>query len=1620
MNTLNSLLKGINNYIPLREFLNYIFKTVLSDFLIVNNLNIENIENDISSNSFLNLTNLELNTSNINANFLTNSPIKLIFGKIGKLTISILENNKVLISIEKLIIRLMPLFNNRYYSNLSNIKNTKANLPKDAKNNEKKNEEKEKKGNMINNIINGLLNNIEINITNICCHIMSYETISNDINLDNPVFSFYILNFKCCNNKNVKNNFFLNGMNCSINYICMKVDKNLNSTDEKNFMKLNPNKIDDNFYEEIYNFFLNENTIFGINYKINPSILMTFTKKENDDDLKIIINIERLEFILTPIQLFYIRIFSQIIGSIFRAKKNKNKVMKEEEKKEEESPIKILDEEIKNFIIGLNTEKINFILFENINLKRSKLFSFYHKHYGIENLQNFNEFQNHFCYYEDNFIFLHIKKINYSSNLKLKINDIYLKYINYKGKNVQTNKNNGNIGNSSIYQSVSNEFDNSSSIFMSVHENNTDHFLEEYKDFINKKGQFDLIIYDIIFINKVEINVITNEINIFDFKIEFHFIILFILIKLSFQNDKFPQNYNNVEMDSSSVFINNLSKKKSSQEIKNNEGKDEKTISKININNFTMKIYNFTEDKKREDLNEYYYIYHLKNIIPFYSEGFKKNFPELIDLNKIISKDYMTIQLNGINIEMSSPEFEVNMKYKEFKIFYCSYQLLSYIVESNEQNLISYSVNDADNQISIMFPDKAFIHIEYNIIFTLLEFSKSFMFSFSMIQIVNNYINDIYVNKLLNLFYMYGINFYSNKGIEENPKSMNLIVKGNINNLIILLNKKNTFNENEGNILKIDFFNIDLLFAMKTNDPNNQVIIKIDDINIYIKQNNPKNKYYLLLGKLPVTNLLKIPFINIEILFQMNEKETKINSIEEEEEDELKNKINDPYKLYQNFLLSHQVPMKDIFLNISFNISNTFLYSIYNDFKNINMTLKDLFSDLYENDNNIEEQILLIPINEDRKIDLEIKFSFTKLYHDIFYEDEEVTNDKWMRMVIVIDSISGNTKEIENSIEMNNFFIYFLKDFNYKEQNNYNITQNIQYIQYENSYLKRIGLTEFLFTDNISINKIKDKYIFNIKNTQIYMCKDTFDYIQEFFNEINEKYFNHLKNIFPNEPLLNKEEIKKIEENNEEEIIKENDEKKENLGDDNFGFQIIESYLSESVSAKDNNEIKQKQKNIIKETSKNALFTIQEEYCEKLEDDEDYEFIGREQSIYRIRKMSKKNEENINKMKITFNMESLRIYLYKGKDFLFESEEKTISSLNEKILNERIEIEQDYLINNEDLKYDYKILPKRKRKKCRKYDSYLEINFQDFNLLIEPTKINFSLMNFEIKDHIENSKYSKLFSKYEFKNTSDNIFTINININEKILQNKAQKIYDIILKISPINILIDQLSLLFILKFFEIKLKFLNEEEIQQNNEELFNSKIQQSENKENDLFLKKVSIEKFYLYFSYNSHELSLNKLIKRDYKELLNITNITDFKLTFKKYYLDEIRPFELGVLTIIDFYKNDVLLHQIAGAVLHSVAFLRPFITIYDGFTDIFKQPIVSLKNDEGVRKGIKRGFFSFFSSFTSQSLFIGEKLFRGVKKILIGNTSMRLGKDSLYRQWLYRVNEAKRGYDIHFKK
>ena len=436
----------------------------------------------------------------------------------------------------------------------------------------------------------------------------------------------------------------------------------------------------------------------------------------------------------------------------------------------------------------------------------------------------------------------------------------------------------------------------------------------------------------------------------------------------------------------------------------------------------------------------------------------------------------------------------------------------------------------------------------------------------------------------------------------------------------------------------------------------------------------------------------------------------------------------------------------------------------------------------------------------------------------------------------------------------------------------------------------------------------------------------------------------------------------------------------------------------------------------IKAKNKNELYKIEEENYTLC-----YEFVGREKSIQNLKRLNEENEGGIDKMKIKLNIDSIRIYLYKGKNFSFESDGGIIKHNKENKLNEKIEIDENYLIDD-DFEQEYKILPKRKRKKTKNYQSYIEINLMNLSLLMEPTKIKLSLMNFDINDHIEGSKFSKIISKYDFKNTNNDILTMNIDIQNQYVECNMRRIYDLNVNISSINVLIDQLSLLFILKFFEIKLKIFNEEEINKEGDEIFNSKIEIPQQKKDEInfFLQNILINSFNVNFSYNSHKLSLNKLVKLDYKELINITNITDFKIEFKKYFENNLTPFELGCFNIIDFWKDDIIKHQLTNAVIHSIAFLRPFVTIYEGFTGIFKQPFISYKKNEGVKKGIKKGFFNFFSSFTSQSLFLGEKMFRGIKRFLNFNTSMSLGKDSLYKQWMYRFNEEKRGYDRHFVK
>ena len=105
---------------------------------------------------------------------------------------------------------------------------------------------------------------------------------------------------------------------------------------------------------------------------------------------------------------------------------------------------------------------------------------------------------------------------------------------------------------------------------------------------------------------------------------------------------------------------------------------------------------------------------------------------------------------------------------------------------------------------------------------------------------------------------------------------------------------------------------------------------------------------------------------------------------------------------------------------------------------------------------------------------------------------------------------------------------------------------------------------------------------------------------------------------------------------------------------------------------------------------------------------------------------------------------------------------------------------------------------------------------------------------------------------------------------------------------------------------------------------------------------------------------------------------------------------------------------------SAVLHSVSYIRPFTAIIDGLIDIVKQPYNSIKKGGNIKEGVGKGVKNFLSNFTIQSVFLGEKFYRLIKRSLGSKKSTALGKNSCYKRWMYSIDEKKRKYDSHFVK
>ena len=104
-----------------KHFLNYIFKKTLGDY-ITNDLDLNKIEIEIQKNTFISLTNIELNAYEINKKHFHNSPLKMLSGKINKIDL-IISTDKIEFNVNDIFILLMPVFNDEKFVNqIQNVK----------------------------------------------------------------------------------------------------------------------------------------------------------------------------------------------------------------------------------------------------------------------------------------------------------------------------------------------------------------------------------------------------------------------------------------------------------------------------------------------------------------------------------------------------------------------------------------------------------------------------------------------------------------------------------------------------------------------------------------------------------------------------------------------------------------------------------------------------------------------------------------------------------------------------------------------------------------------------------------------------------------------------------------------------------------------------------------------------------------------------------------------------------------------------------------------------------------------------------------------------------------------------------------------------------------------------------------------------------------------------------------------------------------------------------------------------------------------------------------------------------------------------------------------------------
>ena len=1523
--------------------------------------------------------------------------------------------------------------------------------------------------------------------------------------------------------------------------------------------------------------------------------------------------------------------------------KDNNKDKKKEKKAD------ILGHEISKFNLTMNAKRIILVLLENNNNESiPKLFSFLMEdeinnktknkkteNFPLLSFDKSNEsFENYYCYFEDNLLFLKIENItsiNTELNTSISVQSLLTEYIrdaskkesindNKEKENIKSNKNNSIEA--SVYDSIG-DFDDfkeggsgDEEMFMSAIENTELLIMENYNKYINKflAGEYHSSKFEILQINEIKFNMTENTLDIKEIFVNLNYIIILLYIKLFTQINYFikannpmftyddiiqpyeiEENLNvNLEKkinDSELQLFKNLSKayknKNVQDEVDNDDKKDgnislnesidyseeeknKKKGMKIKINSISIKIYNVQTDIKRFDTNIYYYKLFLELVYPNITTKLKENAYEYIEqqtFNELISKDFFEIILNNMNMiyYKISNTSKMNIAFQEFLFKYWNYIVIQFNNVNKKNNLnenpnVSLSFPDMD--IVVDFSEKVRINLEKNILDDMLRFNNTFLYGLSMYQIFDKFCGDLYSNKLLNLFDLFGLKYHFQllndinsedynqiKFIEQNSSKINknkkeiqeikekldrkpnMSIGGRIVSCVININKNGTFEEREGNLIKIKMVNLVVNLDMFSDDNKskepiyNNLSVDIDNIYFLIKEypmpKEGKPKYYNLFSKnktqkFDSTDYFKLNFkfrnikkIRNDIIIEEEENEESDDEKEENQREQPIKKKNSKFEVtkskislgkkttdYIAFLLDNQVKLDNMEMAINIELSEVIFNSFYHKLDALSSTLSDFYIEITSQKGEPKESLNgtyvkssdLIPLCEDRLMIFKFNFNVYHLLIDTFLkEDKDQKN--WMRLLFLVEKFKFVFNENGMFLNLDKIYAYIMKDFNYiyhmpsnmNKNNFFDIEDKINEIHREDSYLKRLGYVELFYNDKIKMEKLEREISLNLGNINLFCCQDSFNFILEFKNTFTENYLNKIKDIFAKDSLNSDDESSEEREKN---IVKNrnniNNEKKENKNDkeknyekdndillDNFEEIDDVFYMDEIKNGNDKDTIKKTIGN--KKKNKKALGIIPEENYKSSKKEvvsnyfkNDFTIIETKSSLER--KQLRELKEKVC-LKYILQLDSLRIYLFSGYDFNFEDDTKkdldltseqnrdlNINNANNKL---NLDINTNYLFkltfsnNDNDNIEEFKV-NKRKKKEERDYEKYLLINILNVSFkIIDFCYFDFIIGNFFIDDNFTKSLYTKIISKQDSNSDSSKFLICKIEYTNNKEMNKKKDVscLGINLIFPSLDIFVDQLPLNFLIKLFLSQNYDKSEEnDVKKGKEEISTEKNpeknkngEDTKNKLDDswedgekivndidnealMYVNDISINLFNISFHYNSHKISFSKFISNgDWVELLTgLGDVKDLNLKFKNFKKKEQTPLSKIISEIIDFWKDDILSNQIRDSVLRGFTVTRPFFKLYEGVKDLVMQPYLAYKGNEGIANGLQKGVKSFFFSFSSQGLFFGEKIVRGLKIVAFRKTKLSLKKKSLYKTWVHKINEKQRDYEMYYYK